>query len=343
MSINLEDQFVADLDEIAEHLITTMKIQYSAEIDHLSLPLLRWLDFRARYIDPKPRELLVADVFDRPLSDLVKKGLEQFMALARVGVDLNAFQSKTMVRFNDVSGDDRKKRTDLLWADWGIHHLHLTDAAYDPEAEYMPRTCSNNECWLLFLVVFDDALMLIDVRQHDDKGVFSDLELLRVVKRNWPAYLEKFRLTRNGLQQERHITPEERTQMRCAGMMAPVVLDGDAYFSPGPGITSASTPMGITVARDHLQDWARQVAASVAEPTSPIRGDAKARGIDSPVFSLKMCPSGLIVHEATLNAGYLLTNDDAPDQRLAQMNQWMCPAWVLKRLSHSGSAADTLD
>lgn len=122
MTSTLEDKFVSDLDEIAEHLIRTLKIQYSAEIDHLSLPLLRWLDFRARYIDPRPRELLVADVFDRPMPEVVKQGLEQIIELARAGVDLNPFQSKTMVRFNDVSGEDQRKRTDLLWADWGIHH-----------------------------------------------------------------------------------------------------------------------------------------------------------------------------------------------------------------------------
>ncbi len=36
MSASLEDQFVADLDEIAEFLIATMKIQYTAEVAHLS-------------------------------------------------------------------------------------------------------------------------------------------------------------------------------------------------------------------------------------------------------------------------------------------------------------------
>jgi hypothetical protein len=35
----------------------------------------------------------------------------------------------------------------------------------------------------------------------------------------------------------------------------------------------------------------------------------------------------------SINAGYLLTHGDAPDQRLARMNDWMCPPWVLKRLS----------
>lgn len=333
MTTSLEDQFVADLDEIAEFLITTMRIQYSTDIDHLSLPLLRWLDFRLRYIDPQPREVLVADVVDRPLPESVRKGLAQFMELAKAGVDLNAFQSKTMVRFHDVSGEDRRKRTDLLWADWGIHHLHITDAPYDPGSEYMPRACSDNQAWLLFFVVFADAFLLVDVRPHDEMGVFSDPDLLRILKRNWPAYMDQFRIPRRGIQQERHIDPGVRAQMRSAGVMTPVVLDGDAYFGPGTGITSASTPIGITVARDNLQTWVRQLAASVAEFAGPFRSDARAKGVESPAFSLKVCPSGLIVHEATLDVGYVLSFGEAPDQRIQQMNQWMCPPWVLRRLT----------
>ena len=340
MSKNLEDQFVADLDEVAEFLIARMGIQHSHQVDHLSKPLLRWLDFRSRYIDPKPREIFLSDALDRSLPESVSTGLAQFTQLAKDGADLNSFQSKTMVRFHDISGKDRKKRTDLLWADWGIHHLHVTDAPYDSSAEYMPRACTDGQVWLLFFMVFDDALLLIDVREHNEQHLFLDLDFLRILKRNWPAYMDRFRFTRNGVQEERHIEPEQRARLRSAGVMVPVVLDGEAFFGPGPGISSAATPMSITVASDHLHTWARQLAASVADTSSPIRGDARSRGVDSPTFSLKVCPSGLVVHESTLNIGYVLKNGEEQDDRVERMNLWMCPPWLLERLSSTAEMQD---
>lgn len=340
MSNNLEDQFVADLDEVAAFLITSMGIQHSLQVDQLSKPLLRWLDFRSRYIDPKPRELFLSDALNRPLPESVRTGLAQFMQLARDGADLNSFQSKTMVRFHDISGKDRKKRTDLLWADWGIHHLHVTDACYDPGAEYMPRACTDGQVWLLFFMVFDDAFLLIDVREHNEQHLFLDLDFLRILKRNWPAYMDRFRFPRNGAQEERHIEPEQRARLRSAGVMVPVVLDGEAFLGPGPGISSAATPMSVTVAGDHLQTWARQLATSVADTSSPIRADARSKGVDSPTFSLKLSPSGLVVHESTLNIGYVLKNGEEQDDRVERMNLWMCPPWLLGRLSSTGEMQD---
>lgn len=123
----LRTSFLKNLEDIASDLIVQFRLEFKREAAQLSSPLLRWLEFRMRYIDSKPREVLKSVAFPMTLPSTVEKGLLDLQKLMSEGGNLNPYQSKTMVQFHDVSGKRRAKRTDFLWADWGIHHLHITD------------------------------------------------------------------------------------------------------------------------------------------------------------------------------------------------------------------------
>lgn len=107
--------------------MTLFGLEFKREVQHLSDPLFRWLDFRLRYIDPLPRSVLVSKKFPKRLPVSAETGLHLLERRFRDGIDVNPYQSKSLIRFNDLSGEKRAKRTDFLWADWGITHLHLSD------------------------------------------------------------------------------------------------------------------------------------------------------------------------------------------------------------------------
>lgn len=50
-------------------------------------------------------------------------------------------------------------RTDLLWADWGIHHFHLTKSENLDENGFCKRSD-----FLLFAIVRNDCVYFLDVK-----------------------------------------------------------------------------------------------------------------------------------------------------------------------------------
>lgn len=150
-----EDQllttFSADLHKLVAEFVNDFGLKYEEEEQHLASPLLRWLDFTARYIEPKPRQILLSKKFPKTLASDAEQALHHLEALIMQGEDVNPFQSKGLILHNDTSGKKRQQRTDLLWADWGIHHLHLTQNPVGKTSYFSERAE-----WLLFCIVGPD-------------------------------------------------------------------------------------------------------------------------------------------------------------------------------------------
>lgn len=163
---NTKARFFRNIDEIALDFIRMVGLEFKKEIPHLSDPLHRWMDFRLRYIDPVPRQVFLSDKFPKKLPPMVSSSLQKMVDKLQSGIDINPYQSKGLIRFNDISTKRRNKRTDLLWADWRITHLHLTDRPIQDGEYFSDRRCSNGECWLLFCIVTGDTVALVDVRAH---------------------------------------------------------------------------------------------------------------------------------------------------------------------------------
>lgn len=155
--------FHDDIDRIAFELVDAFGLTFEIADEGVSEPLTRWLDFRLRYIDPRPRQVLKSTDFDMRIPSQAEGGLLRFIQKAEAGEDLNPFQSRGIKR-HDTSGKKRQFRTDGLWADWGIHHAHLTEDPLPDGDEF-----SNRSDWLLFFIVGQDHLALIDARPHKEK------------------------------------------------------------------------------------------------------------------------------------------------------------------------------
>lgn len=329
MKSNTKERFRSSLQRIAADLSAFFRLEFKQEVQHLSDPLFRWLDFRLRYIDPMPRQILVSNKFPKRLPSSVEVGLHMLERLFREGGDTNPYQSKSLVRFNDHSGKKRAKRTDFLWADWGISHLHLSDIPIPNDEHFAPRACSDGEAWLLFCIVVGDTVGFIDIRKHEDDSVFSDPDLIKTVRDSWPSYMDKFRL--NGIMPGKvPPTSDEIAKLRKNGVAAFSVIDGEVFIGPGMGVTSASTPLRVTDTAHRVLDWIDTLADLAEDPDGPFLLQAKRLGATTPLFELCLTPRGLALFEPSLDAAFILLSqaDDEFSTYYKKMENLIFPEWA---------------
>ncbi len=326
----LSQSFYADVDRIALHLVEVYGLRFSQEVPSLSSPLLRWLDFRMRYVSPTPRRVVLSDRFPKPgLPTNIEAALAKFAELARSGGDLNPYQSKGLILRNDHSSDNRLLRTDLLWADWNIHHFHLTESI--PAGDYF----SARSDYLIFCIVEADAIGFIDVVAHPAGAGFSDHDLVEVAARSWPEYFDQYRL--KTFTSERRLTKEDVHHLRKSGVNAPLVLNGDLYVNPGMGITSASTPVRVIKAHDHAREYTRTLASAIADPGLQISKELVTAGVLEPVLSLEASQHGLIVYEKASQLGFVLPRltMGSTSGDVERLHDLLLPEWTVRHFAEA--------
>ncbi|MCI0150354.1 hypothetical protein KNO81_31275 [Paraburkholderia sediminicola] len=320
----LVKEFFENADRIAEELISGFSLNHNRVVEGLQTPMLRWLDFRLRTIDPYPRQIYLSDRFPKSLDEPISRALQGIEHAILKGDDINPFQGKGLMR-SDSSGKNRNERTDLLWADWGIHHLHVAETQTDPTAYF-----SNRSDFLLFALFGHDAALFIDVQPHSgDPLRFAREDLIQVVARNWPSVLEPFELKR-GFIAERQVSDEERKLLRKSGIEAPLLINGKTYFSPGHGVTSASTPGKVTDAIGRLRRNLNALARQVFEPSGQFQTALQeARRHDSH-FSLRLLPEGIVVYEQSTDLAWTFPDAkfDGTDSFFGEISNALTPPWV---------------
>ncbi|WP_157130030.1 hypothetical protein [Achromobacter ruhlandii] len=274
----------SQLDAVSRNLIEAFQLWYSEDVPELTCPLLRWMDFRLRRIDPRPRCTLPSNGFWRRFPEHVRPALNRILAKARNGDDLNFFLSRTLTR-DDTSGKRRGVRTDQLWADWGISHAHIPQNDPEPAAEFCERSD-----WLLFFAVWNDAIGLIDVRPHADVE-WGDPSLLQLAIRSWPERYK--RASAPGISPSREIpfTAADIQRMRKGGVGHLIEVDGMTYFPPGLGPTSAGTATNVTLTADRVRSYARGVELQYLDPRTGFIARVAELGADIPQLALAMRPS----------------------------------------------------
>jgi len=273
--------FRKDIDDIARGLISAFKLTFTEQEQHLSSPLSRWLDFRLRYIDPRPRGTLKSDGFATRIPIKAVPALNAFIKLSEAGADLNPYQTKT-IKQNDFSGTKKQSRTDGLWADWKIHHVHLTDVPLSSSGEFSKRSD-----WLLFFLAFPEHLALIDVRCHNEPNIFEAHDLVEKAIKNWPEFSEKFQM-KGILTQSAPKDAETIKQLRRAGVAMMVEVDGHVYMPPGLGLTTAATPLKVSLQEGRVSQLVHAIVEFFYDPNgAPMKMMAE-EGVSEPTFSLRL-------------------------------------------------------
>lgn len=333
---SLREEFQARLTEIARELVQMHGLRFTESVENLNDPLYRWIDFRLRYIDPIPRKLLWSDRFPKHVAPEVDRGLKIVASRMREGRDVNAYQSKGLTRFNDSSGKNASKRTDLLWADWGVTHLHITDVPIAKADQYAQRDCSNGESWLLFCLFAGDTVGILDLKPHDESSVFSNQELLRILKDNWPDWLEYFRL--NGIEPgDDRLTDEQIATLRCKGVNTPIVIDGEVFMGPGKGLASACTPMLVTEWTYRLRVWVNHLADVAKDEDGEIVTELRKRNVQKPRLSLCLTSYGIAVCDKKNELLFVIDFDESGDLYSAEMESLICPEWVRAQIPEQES------
>ncbi|MFM0031865.1 hypothetical protein PQR70_37215 [Paraburkholderia madseniana] len=326
----LAGEFLENVDGIATELIAGFGLNHNRVVDGLHAPLLRWLDYRLRIIDPRPRQIYVSDRFPKSLDEPTARALRAIEQAILNGDDINQFQGKGLIR-SDSSGKNRNERTDLLWADWGIHHLHVAEKQADGDAYFSARGD-----FLLFAVFGRDVALFVDIQPHSthplhgDPLRFAREDLIRVVARNWPSVMEPFELKRGVLVPEREISDEDRKLLRKSGIETPLFIDGKAYFSPGRGVTSASTPGKVTGEMMRLRRNLRALAQLVHEPNGQFQVVLPEAHRTDARFSLRLLPDGIVVCEQSMDRGWTFPDArfDGTDNIFAEISDTLTPPWV---------------
>ncbi|MEW9623592.1 hypothetical protein [Rhodanobacter geophilus] len=329
-SDELTTKFRVDTEAIAKSLIEFCGLTHSRAIPHLDRTLLRWLDFRLRFVDPKPRPLVCSTVFPKNLSSEVGQALDEFERLSLAGEDLNPFQGKGLTRHHDTSGTKRQNRTDLLWAEWSIHHFHLALPTKRFDQYYSERSGQ-----LLFAIVFDNAIACLDIGTH---GAMEKRALVEAFVHSWPEAAERFRL--NGILPSTSPFPEEDVKkLRVAGVSSYVVVDGAVYV-PG-GITTASTPTRVTLASDQVT---RGVDAIAQIAISEVIRDRGAWGeSDLPHLRLALTPRGIGICDDRSNKCWRLprAKGEWANHPVGHWHDLMLPEWIEEKVAEAVAKAST--
>lgn len=324
-------RFDNELTAIAANLVRAFRLRHSKRTPHLSDPLLRWLDFADRYIPARPRHVLLSSQFPKALPDHVAQNLRTLVQRLEDGADINSHQGSGLTKHSDMSAPNGHRRTDLLWADWGIHHLHISPPT---DEGYAARSG-----WLLFCRFEADQVALLDVKRHGKSESFTALSLVEQLVKDWPDYMEQFRLP--GLLPGAPLTDQQVHELRRAGVHAPVQFAGACYIGPGLGITSAATATRVTIAADRIRVAVRRLADAVLDPQSQFALEAVKDQVADPVYNLDLTERGLVVYESSSTTEFTLPRDRSAGD-LARMHVDLIPDWCLAALRSDLKQAATV-
>lgn len=334
-------EFQQNADRIADELIDGYRLKHSRDVAALQSPLLRWMDFRLRMIDPRPRKILLSDRLPKQINGAIDRAYQGLHHAILDGDDINHFQGRGVQR-NDSSGRNRNDRTDLLWADWGIHHLHLAEKPDEG------KDFSDRSDYLLFAMFFQDVALFIDVQphstdpkhEHGDPLRFAREDLIRVVARNWPNVMKPFQL-RGVVAPETGFGDEGRKILRRKGIEVPLVIDGAAYFAPGRGVTSASTPGIVTDAMNRLRKNLCALAEDVFRPDGQFKAVLPQAAVADSHFSLISNYRGLFVYEKTSDRWWRLPDAkfDETGTYYTELADALSPPWLQSDMQKAADRA----
>lgn len=206
----------------------------------LSEPYLNFLYLR-RYIPfPIPRRVMEsreAKAHMKLLSDNERAGYELLKREASSG-------DRLLPR---LTTQITKSWNSDFQTDWGLLHFHL-GTAMDRKGFYKRST------YLAFAWVDAERFLIIALLSHKPgEDPWTDEQLLAILNKNWPEILRPYRGAFASVFPP--FQGEERSKMREAGVMIMTEVNGQVYFPPGGGSTSARTPADAVMQyNSHLRE-----------------------------------------------------------------------------------------
>jgi hypothetical protein len=257
-----------------EHALVAMPADPTGGLAAMSLRdlLQTYGSWKARLVPARPRTVHISsELAASPEMAQHKTELNAIVAKMEAGALLRPHLSKRVRFAHDPAakpGDplQRRKDRDLLIADWGIHHLHLSSEEEANGSGFVKRGGP-----LVFAIFRPDDAYLIGVFSHGDWALQKVLE---IVVRNWPdagLVLD----SKNGLLPKHEFTDDDRLELRNGGIAAPpIVVDGKMWTSAAIGQTldgSSSASARQSAALMHVfREWREHEGERLAEAASAV-------------------------------------------------------------------------
>jgi hypothetical protein len=207
-------------------------------------------NWRYRCPPPRPRSVHISRELEKEMeAGEAPKTLEMLIQQIKDGGDLKPFLSRSV----KVALDQRKgiahhlhKDLDLLLAEWGVHHLHLS--ALIQKDGFAKRTGD-----LLFVVLRPDDAYLIGIFPH---GSWTKRTVAERAVRNWPE-AELFLRSNYAIGLTHEWDESESAALRRGGLTQTMMIDGHVCSPQGQTLGGTS----LTISRQvmnlmwELSDW----------------------------------------------------------------------------------------
>ncbi|HSH65583.1 MAG TPA: hypothetical protein VLB84_07255 [Bacteroidia bacterium] len=211
---------------VKEHF-KSLGILYNENLDAYNC-LIDFMNLQAKLIKPSPRIVLKSkELENRKISFEERKALNAIKIKIENGENITFHMSKKVLN---------PSHNDLLFNDWLIHHLHLSNTRTQQNQKFYDRTKN-----VLFATFIKTHAFFIDIIAHGKNGephVFAKKELLEIIYRNWPKLLENYEY--KGFKLLHNPTNEEIEMSRRAGLMFGMTeISGKTFFNPGRGMATS--------------------------------------------------------------------------------------------------------
>lgn len=288
-------QVVVQLEQlIRRHLLGELGTDASRELagESLASLVITYLNWRSRFIPARPRDVhLAAELLASPKYTEHRSAADELERKVRAGEDLTPHLSRAVAtayvpRASRPTKPHRRADLDLLVAEWGIHHLHLSSTmAGDGFVERGDD--------LLFGHFAEHDAYLIGIFPH---GSWAIKEVALVCVRNWPsAEIFHGALGVLGLAQP-DADDDTRLRLRQAGVTSFLEIDDKVYMPQGQ--TTAGTPMHATQSSNQLMHALRRLRDDLsAEPKAMVRNAGGELSGRPPDWEAVQIPDGFVVRE----------------------------------------------
>lgn len=219
-------------------------------------------NWRYRCPPSRPRRVHISRELEKEMKDgEAPEALGLLIQRIKAGNALKPFLSRNVevaVDRSEGTPHRRQEDLDLLLAEWGVHHLHLSEVIESDG--FAARTRD-----LLFAIFRPNDAYLIGVFPH---GGWMKRSVAERAVRNWPEaelFLRSNYAT--GLMHERE--ESESAALRDAGVTQSMVIDGHVYSPQGQTLGGTSLPISrrVMTLMWELSDWKRHGEDRLMEAT----------------------------------------------------------------------------
>lgn len=228
MELKPKDLITEILEKFYAEFNIKFKYNKNGELD-----LSRYFNFRLKLIEAKPRKVHIAkESIEIIFLSEHKIDILNLLEKIKKGIDINPHQSKQSFNVD---------YHDMLFNDWGIHHLHLNHNKKRPTDYFNIRTGP-----LLFVKFDKENAYVIGLKKHSDKNLWSDKDIIRLIRNNWNYLLEPFEVGNGNWFP--NFDDEEIGIVRNKGYTFSINVDDKSYLMIGDGYSSSgdnSTAMNL--------------------------------------------------------------------------------------------------